>query len=142
MKFVLALLSAGSLLVVSAPAFAGQVGTSATNSYYRESVRGERQSTGYSQSQEQVSGYARSQAIKVEFGGNPGFQGAASLGINNNGAAGSCAISARVDPYCAASITDSTTNFHKQTNSGSHFTEKATFVGEANSHTVSTGATF
>jgi hypothetical protein len=142
MKSIIALISISASIIASAPAFAGQVGTSATNSYYRETSHGTRTSQGYSQSQENVAGYTRSQAIKVEFGGNPGFRGAASLGINNGGAAASCSISANVDPYCAASLTDTSAHFSKQTNSGLSFSEKSTFRAEETSHTVSTGTTF
>ena len=131
-----------SALVFAAPSFAGSVGSQTINGYYRETVKGERQSQGYSQSQELENGSIRSQAIKVEFGGEPGFRGQASLGINNNGAAANCGVSANVDPYCAASLTESNTNFSKSTNSGSAYSEKSTFVGEETSHTVGSSASF
>jgi hypothetical protein len=142
MKLVIATLIA--LTPVSA--FAGQVGSSSTNSYSTERYSGTREVQGHSQSQEQlyVSGYSASAKAEFYVPAGVSFTGSAQLGATVGGSnpVAYCNASTRVDPSCYASTTQQSYFGFKSSNSQTSFKESGHVTGETFSHTAGSSSSF
>jgi hypothetical protein len=140
------LLIATLIALTPVSAFAGQVGSSSTNSYSTERYSGTREVQGHSQAQEQlyVSGYSAS--AKAEFYVPTGttFTGSAQLGAvaNGNSPYAYCNASTRVDPSCYASTTEQAYFGSKSSNSETSFKESGHVTGETFSHTAGSSSSF
>ena len=142
MKLLLATLIA----FAPASAFAGQVGSSSTNSYSTEHYSGTREVQGHSQAQEQlyVSGYSASAKAEFYVPSGVTFNGSAQLGATVGGfnPVAYCNASTRVDPSCYASTTQQSYFGSKSSNSETSFKESGRVTGETFSHTAGSSSSF
>lgn len=144
MKFAIA--SILSVLAISPAAFAGNVGSSSTNSYSTETYKGHREVQGTSQVQEamQISGYSSSAKAEFYVPSGVTFNGQAQFGASVGGAypTAYCNATTRVDPSCYVSTSSSAYSGQKLTNSETMFHESGTVEGYTFSHTAGSSSSF
>jgi hypothetical protein len=140
------LLIATLIALTPASAFAGQVGSSSTNSYSTERYSGTREVQGTSQVQEQlhVAGYSASAKAEFYVPAGVTFTGAAQFGasVYGNSPSAYCNASTRVDPSCYASTTEQSYSGSKSSNSQTSFKESGHVTGETFSHTAGSSSSF
>ena len=140
------LLIAALIALTPASAFAGQVGSSSTNSYSTERYSGTREVQGHSQVQEQLytSGYSASAKSEFYVPAGVTFTGSAQLGAvaYGNSPSAYCNASTRVDPSCYVSTTEQSYFGSKSSNSETSFKESGHVTGETFSHTAGSSSSF
>jgi hypothetical protein len=123
------------LAVVSAPAYAGQIGSGSTNSFGTERFTGTSYSNGTNQTVETLNGVSRSSSAKSEFLAPEGIAGrvGASFGsyADSNGTAfGYCNAAVNADPACLTSASRTDSAFSKSSATNTHFGNSGRIEGE------------
>lgn len=129
-------------MATALPAYAGQTGTGAVNTYTRSHGTVERISTGASHGTEYINGRTQSTSLKQECAAQPGSRCQYSGSIVNGVVSAYQQGVANTDPVSITTVTQQQTNFGSNSAYYNNFTEKYRGTVDSNSHSAQTFGTF